>query len=166
MNKRIFKISILVTVLAFASQSANAQHGFGIDNPDKSAAIDIVSKNKGLLIPRISLEGFNIESPITSPAEGLLVYNEGNAITKGFYYWDGDEWVVFTTSLTDLNTKNASLTLADNTLKLTDTDGIVKEVNLSGFVNDGNTKNATLTLVGNVLKLTDTDNVSKEVNLS
>jgi len=50
--------------------------------PDASAALDIVSSSKGLLLPRLT----NVTS-ITSPAPGLLVYQTGG--TPGFYYNSG-----------------------------------------------------------------------------
>ena len=50
--------------------------------PDASAALDIVSSSKGLLLPRLA----SVTS-ITNPAPGLLVYQTGG--TPGFYYNSG-----------------------------------------------------------------------------
>ena len=47
-----------------------------------------------MLVPRIALTAANSASPVTSPADALLVYNTatagtgGNAIVPGFYYWN------------------------------------------------------------------------------
>ncbi len=57
--------------------------------------------NKGLLIPRIALTAINVAAPVTSPATSLLVYNTAsasvgsNAVSPGYYYWDGAKWVRF-----------------------------------------------------------------------
>lgn len=61
---------IIVTLLAF--QFGNAQIGMGTDAPDSSAALDVYSDAKGLLIPRLSSTEI---SEISYPAKGLMVYN-------------------------------------------------------------------------------------------
>jgi hypothetical protein len=54
--------------------------------PDTSAQFDIASTTKGFLFPRMT----NTQrSAITSPAEGLLIYNTTN---KGVAYRDGTNW--------------------------------------------------------------------------
>jgi hypothetical protein len=67
--------------------------------PDSSAVLDLNSSNKGFLPPRIALQAKNAATPVSNPAQGLLVYNTataGNApnqVSPGYYYWDGVEWV-------------------------------------------------------------------------
>lgn len=62
-------------------------------NPDASAGLDVSFTNKGVLIPRVALTATNVPSPVTSPADGLLVYNTATAgtapnnVIPGFYYW-------------------------------------------------------------------------------
>ncbi len=53
--------------------------GIGTTAPDASAALDIVSSGKGVLLPRVV-----DATAIASPAPGLLVYQTGG--TAGFYY--------------------------------------------------------------------------------
>lgn len=69
-----------------------------------SALLDIdasPSNNTGLLIPRIPLTAINAAAPVTSPATSLLVYNTAtassgtNAVSPGYYHWDGVKWVRF-----------------------------------------------------------------------
>ncbi|MGV3509758.1 MAG: tail fiber domain-containing protein [Sphingobacteriaceae bacterium] len=61
--------------------------------PDPSAGLDINFTNKGLLIPQVALTSTNTASPVSSPANSLLVYNTasagsgGTAVTPGYYYW-------------------------------------------------------------------------------
>jgi hypothetical protein len=62
---------------------------------NNSAMLDIKSTNKGLLIPRVTLNSLSDNSTITSPATGLLVYDNGINISKGFYYWNGSSWNKF-----------------------------------------------------------------------
>jgi len=57
-------------------------------DPDNSAMLDIVSTDKGILIPRMTLAQ---RTSIASPAVGLLVFqSDGNS---GFYYFNGTIWV-------------------------------------------------------------------------
>lgn len=60
--------------------------GFGTVNPDSSAMLDIVSTNKGLLIPRMTS---GERQAIASPAKGLLVFDN---TTGSFWYFDGTQW--------------------------------------------------------------------------
>lgn len=75
-------------------------------SPDASAMLDISNANKGLLIPRVALTATNAAGPITTPASSLLVYNTATAgagstaVTPGYYYWDGTQWVQFLTPST------------------------------------------------------------------
>lgn len=64
-----------------------------------SAGLDIDYSNRGLLIPRIALVATNNTSPVTTPATSLFVYNTAsiNDVTPGYYYWDGTQWVRFST---------------------------------------------------------------------
>lgn len=74
--------------------------------PDASAMLDIVSANRGLLVPRVALTSTNAAGPIAAPTTSLLVYNTATAgagltaVTPGYYYWDGAAWVRFQASNT------------------------------------------------------------------
>jgi hypothetical protein len=63
--------------------------------PDASAMLEVKATNKGILIPKIALTQTTSASPVTSPAQSLLVYNIAtiNDVTPGYYYWDGSKWV-------------------------------------------------------------------------
>ncbi|MEO8149474.1 MAG: hypothetical protein ABI723_17675, partial [Bacteroidia bacterium] len=60
--------------------------------PVPSAVLDVYSKSKGMLVPRM-LE--TEKYAIISPATGLLIFQTDGA--AGFYYYDGSLWVPFTT---------------------------------------------------------------------
>ena len=92
------KICLLATAL-ISSYFLFAQVSITTDGstPAPSAMLDIKSTSKGLLIPRIALSGTNDNASVTSPAEGLLIYNTAttggaNAITPGFYYYRLGSW--------------------------------------------------------------------------
>ncbi|MFT6842613.1 MAG: hypothetical protein ACJASR_001381 [Psychroserpens sp.] len=81
--KQFFSIlaTLLLTVNTFA------QVGIGTANPDASAALDITSTTKGLLIPRMTETQ---RDAITSAATGLMIYQTDG--TAGFYYYNGSSW--------------------------------------------------------------------------
>ncbi|MBO2007725.1 hypothetical protein [Hymenobacter negativus] len=72
----------ILLLLASAPRFAHAQTsnvGIGTTAPDVSAALDIVSSSKGVLLPRVAST-----SSVATPAPGLLVYQTGSP--AGFYY--------------------------------------------------------------------------------
>ena len=84
---------ILFLKLFFYCFVAFSQVGIGTDFPNTSAQLDIVSIDKGVLLPRIALIGTDDVTTISNGNKGgLLIYNtaktEGaNEVTPGFYYW-------------------------------------------------------------------------------
>jgi hypothetical protein len=62
------------------------QVGIGTTTPASSAALEISSKSRGLLPPRMTLTEIN---NISSPVEGLFVYNLSS---KCFQYYNGVKW--------------------------------------------------------------------------
>lgn len=99
MKKLILSASFAFALLA--TSNTFAQQGFGTNTPDKSAAVDIVSSKRGLLIPRVALRSTDSNSlqsgSIANPAHSLFVYNTATAgtgetaVTPGFYYWERDD---------------------------------------------------------------------------
>ncbi|MBO9565018.1 MAG: hypothetical protein J7621_19735 [Niastella sp.] len=76
--RRVIIIACLLVVLV---PRIKAQVGIGTNNPNPSAAVDITSNNKGLLIPQMTAAQ---RAAITTPATGLLVIQTDG--TAGFYY--------------------------------------------------------------------------------
>lgn len=84
-----------------------AQTGIGTTTPDASAKLEVSATNKGFLPPRVALTASNVASPITSPANGLMVFNtvtagtSPNQVVPGYYYWDatGLKWVSLSTTV-------------------------------------------------------------------
>lgn len=101
MRKLTFN-SILFATLFFTVDQAWSQNVAINTNgaaPAASAMLDVVSNNRGLLIPRLALTATNLAAPVTAPATSLMVYNTATAgavpnnVFPGYYYWDGAKWV-------------------------------------------------------------------------
>lgn len=85
MYKLFTPIFFLISVL-----SASAQMGIGTSTPDPSAALDITSTDKGLLIPRVTLADRPGSPGKAAPTLGLMVFQTDN--DPGFYVYDGTSW--------------------------------------------------------------------------
>lgn len=65
---------------------------------DPTAALNVVSTNKGVLLPRVALTSSTDNVTIPNPTTGLLVYNTGASAsftTIGYMFWDGSQWRLF-----------------------------------------------------------------------
>ena len=99
-----FKSTLVFLLLSFFFQNLFSQN-VGISDviitPDASSILEMRATNKGMLAPRVALTATNSASPITSPANSLLIYNTATAgtapnnVTPGFYYWESatSRWV-------------------------------------------------------------------------
>lgn len=91
---RLSLLFLLFTVLMYA------QIGIGLPNPDSSAMLHVSAKDKGVLFPSIALTSDTDVATVPSPADGLIVWNNGKAgLTEaGFYYWFASKWNRLSTS--------------------------------------------------------------------
>jgi hypothetical protein len=90
---------IVIAVLILIALQMHAQTGIGTTTPNASAKLDVYSTNKGFLPPRVTLASVSDATTITSPAEGLLVYNLGSSgLQSGYYYWNGANWATIATA--------------------------------------------------------------------
>src|SRR5688572_4053034 len=94
---------VLVILLSFQTTAQNVAINNDGTAPAAGAMLDIKSLNKGLLIPRIALTGSNDVTTIPTRPVSLLIYNTatiagGNAVTPGYYYWNGTSWTRLITS--------------------------------------------------------------------
>ena len=59
-----------------------------VSPPHPSSMLDVESASKGILIPRVNLSSLIDIVNVPNPADGLMVFNKGAFIEKGFYYYD------------------------------------------------------------------------------
>jgi hypothetical protein len=107
----------ITSLLLFSAIITQAQVGIGVStaNINPSAQLDVTSTTKGLLAPRMTE---NQKNAINSPADGLLVYQTNG--TKGFYSFDGSNWVAVGgssfPSIVEGNNLSGTLIAGHNTL--------------------------------------------------
>lgn len=82
----------LLVAGSFGAYSQNiAINGNGAA-PNSKAILDMTASDKGVLIPRLTLNSATDPISGTKPT-GLLVYNSGGSFgSDGFYYWNGATW--------------------------------------------------------------------------
>ncbi len=100
--------------------------GIGTSNPNISAALDITSTDKGLLIPRMTQLQ---RDAITSPAASLLIYQTDN--TPGFYYHNGSSWTSISVNTNNLwsTSGNTGTNPTTDFIGTTDNQPLVLKVN-------------------------------------
>lgn len=87
-NNPLFHLALIVLLL-FITSKMSAQVGIGTVSPDASSMLDIVSTDKGLLIPRMTTAQ---RDAIASPAAGLMVFDNQ---TNSFWYFNST-WIEIT----------------------------------------------------------------------
>ncbi|MBA80432.1 MULTISPECIES: hypothetical protein [unclassified Leeuwenhoekiella] len=148
--------SLIITgALLSASHTIHAQVGIGTTTPVSGALLDISATDKGLMIPRVALTGTDDTATVTpSATTGLLVFNTAattgtNAVSQGFYYWDGSKWVKISVGSDDTSIYANDGTLASDRI-------VTQNDNTLDFVSNGGR---------NAIALKRTDN-SSEIGLS
>lgn len=72
---------LFISIIVFVCTNTYSQLGIGTNTPDATSILDLSSTNKGILVPRMTLEKRNL---ISNPADGLLIYN---TTSRGFNYF-------------------------------------------------------------------------------
>jgi hypothetical protein len=75
------KLIVTIFLSCVFSPYVSGQVGIGTSNPDPSAALDVSSDSKGLLVPHMTRSQ---RLGIDKPATGLLIYQQDDS--TGFYY--------------------------------------------------------------------------------
>ncbi len=99
MKKTLFFLTLLLSTTIFYAQ-------VGISNVAPQAALDITSRDNGILIPRVALASATDAATVVSPnsailVESTMVYNTGTNPAfpvAGYYYWTGSQWDKVTTN--------------------------------------------------------------------
>ena len=81
------KSFVLLSLFISLAGSTQNNIGIGTGAPDASAALDVTSTSKGMLIPRLTT---GQRTAIASPATGLLVFD---ATTESFWFKSATNWV-------------------------------------------------------------------------
>lgn len=141
----MMKLKIYIRLfLLVALNSVYAQVGIGTTSPN--GALDVLSTNDGLIIPRVALTATNVATIVT-PTISELVYNTftsavgPNQVTPGFYYWDGGLWNKLAVGNTNNDwtlTGNAGTNVATNFFGTTDDKDIIFKRNnvRAGYIGD------------------------------
>ncbi len=121
-------IVFLFVITVFTHHDIIAQSVGISDQPivvDKSAALEIRTNSKGLLIPRLTESE---RDAISSPATGLLIYQTDS--NEGFFYFNGNVWVSIgaTGSDTDIDPTNEiqAISISNDTIYLNNGGGYIK----------------------------------------
>jgi hypothetical protein len=92
---------IIFVLVIFILGQLQAQTGIGTSAPHASAKLEVAATDKGFLPPRVTLTSVTDTTTISSPATGLLVYNNGTVgLQAGYYYWNGANWATIATGTT------------------------------------------------------------------
>ncbi|REC52840.1 MULTISPECIES: hypothetical protein [Chryseobacterium] len=82
----------------FVINGTNNNIGIGTNAPNTNSILDMSSSDKGILIPRVNLTSSTQDlngdgdNNVANQPEGLLVFNSGSTLEKGYYFWNGTEW--------------------------------------------------------------------------
>lgn len=104
---------IIPLIALVLSGSAVAQVGIGTKKAANASQLDVVSTDKGVLLPRIKLNDIHDHSMISGDmVESLLVYHVGNAnLPAGFYYWKANAWTLLISGDTFIDRQNNTFTI-------------------------------------------------------
>ncbi len=90
------QLLLYVFLVAFFSVAQTyAQVGIGTPQPNPSAQLEIVSSDRGILIPRVALTSTTDNTTIANGnVNSLLIFNTATAgdVTPGYYYWYDSQW--------------------------------------------------------------------------
>lgn len=118
---------VLSIAFLFVLTTTSAQVGIGTADPNASAQLEVLSTDKGVLIPRLQLTSTLDNTAITNGnVESLLIYNTATVsdVTTGFYYWTGSRWerIINETDVKGIVT--AGLTVEDQLTSLSPTNAL------------------------------------------
>ena len=136
----------LVMGIAFVG---HAQVGIGTSVPNASAQLDVVSTDKGMLIPRVPLTSTSDKTTIVNGnVNGLIVFNTQTRadVVPGFYYWSDNKWnkIIVSEELQNIivpTTNNLSIL---NEYLTSDVNGVTSTIDLTSVVSAATTNKLTL----------------------
>ncbi|HLV38434.1 MAG TPA: hypothetical protein VKY47_03205, partial [Xanthomarina sp.] len=155
---------LLLLLIFITSNLMYSQVGIGTDMPNPSTQLEIVSSNRGILIPQVSLSSNTDQTTIAAGnLESLLVYNTNTSATlsPGYYYWYQGRWNKLMVE-TDLPDNIVFWDVVNNQFTYIDANGNVQIINISDL--------ETLTYFGlnvdgHTLDYTDEDGIVTSIDL-
>ena len=87
------KFILLSAIAGLTFSTVHAQVGIGTATPNTTAALDIQSTTRGMLVPRMNASQ---RTSITTPAQGLMVYQTDAPI--GLWMYVNSQWLRMTTT--------------------------------------------------------------------
>ncbi len=166
MKLTIRNFALVALLLLSFTQLSNAQNlGIGTDFPDANAILDIVSNDRGILIPRLTTgERVSNLTGLGIGQEGLLIYNTTNS---KFNYWDGANWIPFPggdadwyeastvtspTSIASSIYTNGNVGIGTNSptqaLHIANSGGSIQSIIVEDMIDGGNAYNPSTAVVG------------------
>jgi hypothetical protein len=135
----------IIVLLALLTSTTYSQVGVNVAVPDTSAELEILSTNKGFIIPRMTQDQ---RTAIASPANGLMVFQTTAPI--GLFYYNVSTWIQLSTwqltGNTGTNNTTNKLGTTDLNPVILTTEGTEKmRIDANGNVGIG-TNNPTLSL--------------------
>lgn len=106
----------IVSTLLFV-HFVSAQVGIGTENPSPSTQLEVASKDRGILIPRVSLTSSTDKTTVLGGKyeNSLLVFNTSSVgdVTPGYYYWFETKWHKITTTTETASLEETVTTLTE-----------------------------------------------------
>jgi hypothetical protein len=132
--KSLVILGIVAIIAGFPTKvQAQDNVGIGTNTPDASAILELLSTNKGLLVPRMNTAGMNA---IASPANSLLIYNT-DSMCYFFYRVPTTSWISLCTTSGSGSTGPAGPTGATGVAGANGNDGATGPTGSNGI--DGTT---------------------------
>src|SRR5690554_3057018 len=133
---------LLLLIVFISSNVLFGQVGIGTDLPNQSTQLEIVSSNRGILIPQVPLTDITDRTTITAGnIPSLMVYNTSSNATMepGYYYWFQNRWRRMISDTDVAGFSDALVDNGDGTFTHTAVDGtvIIFDANTTTYVNNG-----------------------------
>ncbi|XMO87919.1 hypothetical protein AAFN75_06415 [Algibacter sp. AS12] len=157
-------LALLMTLISYS------QMGVGTTFPDESAQLDVVSSDKGILIPRVKLQHSTdtatISANLLDNPLSLLVYNTtpSGDLIEGYHYWNGSKWLKLITSDDSLEAVTTLIDNTDGTFTYTSENNTQTTFNANGNLIDNNNGTFTYTNAANTVTTFDAKLTSVEDN--
>ncbi|MDB5201169.1 MAG: hypothetical protein JWQ27_578 [Ferruginibacter sp.] len=109
-----------LTISLFLTISTFSQVGIGTNSPNAAALLDLTSTDKGLLVPRVSLQQTSLAAPLANHVAGMIVYNTNTAgnVSPGFYINDGSSWMSVSAAIKRLDSLSAQVESLKNDIPI------------------------------------------------